>query len=73
METPPTGTVYQWMVLPAEVAFMSAVLPKQIIGGEAVTFEGEVQGAEMTGVMTIMPLPWRTPWVWVTDVARGEV
>ena len=40
MLTPPDGTVYQLMVLPAEIAFKFELLPAQMIEGEAVTGVG---------------------------------
>ena len=71
--TPPEETVYQLMLLPAEVAFRLVLCPWQIADGVAVTLVGGVQGEETAGVMVIIPLPVRTPCVWITLVAPDDV
>jgi len=40
IDVPPVGTVYQFIVLPAEIAFRLEIPPQTIVGGVAVTGVG---------------------------------
>ena len=67
---PPEETVYQLIVLPADVAFKLLLPPTQIAAGEAVTLVGAAHGEDtILGVILIKPLPCLEPCVWMTLVA----